>query len=55
MIGKKMNTISMATPKYNLDIKLNIDALLSCAFARSQKMMRYIAPLYDSDKNFFYI
>lgn len=51
---EKMNAIRMATPEYNPDRELNIDALLACAFARSQKMMRYIAPLYDSDKNFFY-
>ena len=51
---EKMNAIRMATPEYNPDRELNIDALLACAFARSQKMMRYIAPLYDSDKNSFY-
>lgn len=50
----KMSAFRMATPKYNPDRELNIDALLACTFANSQQMIRYIAHLYDSDKNCFY-
>ncbi len=43
-----------AFPKYNPDRNLCIDALLACAFARSQKMMRFISAQYDTNKDFFY-
>lgn len=43
-----------ALPRYNPDRELCIDALLACAFARSQKMMRFISAQYDTNKDFFY-
>ena len=45
---------SMLFPMYKPDVELNLDALLACAFARSQKMMRFIHPKYDANKEFFY-
>lgn len=41
-------------PIYKPDRKLSLDALLACAFARSQKMMRFIHPRYDANKEFFF-
>lgn len=36
------------------DEEINIEALLSCAFARSMKMMRYIDKVYDTNKEYYY-
>ena len=41
-------------PIYKPDMKLSLDALLACAFARSQKMMRFIHPKYDANKELFF-
>lgn len=41
-------------PIYKPDEKLCLDALLACAFARSQKMMRFIHMKYDANKEFFF-
>ena len=42
-------------PTYNPDDKLNMEAMLPCAFARSVKMMRFINEVYDGDKERFYL
>ncbi len=42
-------------PTYDPDDKLNIEAMLPCAFARSVKMMRFINDIYDEDKERFYL
>jgi hypothetical protein len=42
-------------PTYNPDDKLNLEAMLPCAFARSVKMMRFINEVYDGDKEHFYL
>ena len=41
-------------PVYDPNVKLNIEAMLPCAFARSEKMMRFISAAYDEDKEKFY-
>ena len=42
-------------PKYDPNDKLNIEAMLPCAFARSVKMMRFINEVYDGDKEKYYL
>ena len=41
-------------PMYKPDAKLNLDALLARTFVLSQKMMRFIHPKYDANKEIFY-
>ena len=41
-------------PMYKPDTKLNLDALLARTFVLSQKMMRFIHPKYDANKEIFY-
>lgn len=44
----------MFIQQYDSSKTLCIDAILACAFARSQKMMRLISTKYNSNKDFFY-
>lgn len=42
-------------PQYDSEKKLNLEAMLPCAFARSVKMMRFIDNVYDEDKEKYFI
>ena len=42
------------SPEYDHNKKLNIEAMLPAAFARSVKMMRFIDSIYDEDKERFF-